>query len=100
MTPLSPARKTFRKKHKPAPPAGFHFSLAAMFTATTLAAVLVAAGSATGIHGILGVFICLLGGSVIWRSGLTERFSMFLLGVLMQLVALAVAGNIFAPSTF
>lgn len=71
-----------------------------MFTATTLAAVLVAAAGAAGIHGIVGVCISLWGIAVIWRSGLTERFSMFLLGVLMQLVALAVAGNIFAPSTF
>jgi hypothetical protein len=100
MPSFSPTRKTFRKKHKPEPPARFHFSLAAMFAATALAAVLVAAANATGIHGILGVGVSLWGGAIIWRSGETERFSMFLLGVLMQLVALAIAGDVFSPVVF
>jgi hypothetical protein len=96
-----PARKAFRKKLARPTPNRLHFSLATMFAAITLTAVLVAAANATGLSGIAGVLISLWGGAMMWRSGETERFSLFVVGALLQLIALIVAsGELFATTVY
>jgi hypothetical protein len=78
----------------------FRYSLVAMFVAVAVAALMVVAGQASGMHGIAGVWIGLFGLAVIWRSGATERFTTFLPGALILLVALLIAAGALRPAVF
>jgi hypothetical protein len=53
----------------------------------------VAVGKSLGFPGVIGVWTALAGIAVIWRSGRTERFSTFLGGVFLLLLALMIAAS-------